>query len=173
MSVGSFYNLFKNKVDLAATLYVETQQQLFQALFEEVTNYKDAPAHDGIAAVVRSYLLWAAQHPTEMTYLAYRHQLEIGEDELEKAAETEFYALLGNWLQTQIDRGQIRTLPTEHYFALWFGPTEYLIRKALDTYGAFYKPSEPQLKEHLLSSADLLAESAWQLMRPWPVGTAG
>jgi hypothetical protein len=56
-------------------------------------------------------------------------------------------------------------LPPEHCFALWFGPTDYLVRTALDNYGTFYKPGEQQLKEHLLASADLLAGAAWHALK--------
>ena len=165
MSVGSFYYLFKNKVDLAATLYVETQQQLFQTLLEELSNHKDATAHEGIAALVRTYLNWAAEHTLEMTYLAYRHQLDIDEDEREKASETQFYSSLSGWLQNHMESGEIRKLPLEHCFALWFGPTEYLVRKALDAYGSFYKSTVMELKEHLMGSANLLGEAAWQILK--------
>lgn len=165
MSVGSFYYLFKNKVDLAATLYVETQEQLFQALLEELSNHKNATAHEGIAALVRTYLNWAAEHTLEMTYLAYRHQLDIDEDEREKASETQFFSLLSGWLQNHMENGEIRNMPVEHCFAMWFGPTEYLIRKALDTYGAYYKTTPLELKEHLMNSANLLGEAAWQNLK--------
>src|SRR4051812_21357257 len=68
MSVGSFYYLFKNKVDLAATLYLETQQQFFQNLVAKLSN--DREACDEVKELVQNYLQWAAEHPNEMYFLA-------------------------------------------------------------------------------------------------------
>ena len=43
ISVGSFYYLFKNKLDLATNLYVETQTQLHQSLFQELSLHQLRP----------------------------------------------------------------------------------------------------------------------------------
>jgi AcrR family transcriptional regulator len=165
MSVGSFYYLFKNKIDLAANLYVETQEQFFHSLLQELPHLKEARA--GIETLIRLYLRWAADHPTEMYYLAYRHELEIIEvaDEREKVSTTDFFTQLSLWLQPYIVRGEIRQLTTEQYFALWLGPTDYLIRTALNTSGAYANLTREQLQEHFLLSEETLAESAWQSLK--------
>lgn len=165
MSVGSFYYLFKNKIDLAANLYVETQKQFFQSLLEELSHQKEA--REGIEALIRAYLRWATDHPAEMYYLAYRHELEIIEvaDEREKASTADFFTQLSVWLQPYIAKGEIRTLSAEQYFALWFGPTDYLVRSVLNTAGAFDNPGEHQLQERFQESEQVLAEAAWQVLK--------
>lgn len=165
MSVGSFYYLFKNKIDLASNLYIETQEQFFQSLLQELPYLKEA--REGIETLIRAYFRWATDHPTEMYYLAYRHELEIIEiaDEREKMSKGDFFTQLSGWLQPYIARKEIRALTAEQCFALWFGPTDYLVRAALNSSGAFSKSAEHQLREHFLTSADVLAEAAWQALK--------
>ena len=165
MSVGSFYYLFKNKIDLAANLYVETQELFFQSLLQELSQQKDA--RGGIEALIRAYLRWATDHPTEMYYLAYRHELEIIEvaDEREKASAADFFAQLSAWLQPHIARGEIRALPDELCFALWFGPTDHLVRTVLNTSNASCSPDEHNLRERFQASAEVLAIAAWQALK--------
>jgi AcrR family transcriptional regulator len=162
MSVGSFYYLFKNKIDLAANLYMETQEQLFQSLLQEISYQKEA--REGIEALIRAYLRWAAEHATEMYYLAYRHELEIIEvaDEREKVSAADFFAQLSAWLQPYIDQGEIRPLTAEQCFALWLGPSDYFVRAALNVAG---NSGEDSLRERLLASEKVLGEAAWQALK--------
>jgi hypothetical protein len=147
------------------TLYVETQEQFFQSLLQELPHLKEA--REGIETLIRLYLRWAADHPTEMYYLAYRHELEIIEvaDEREKVSTSDFFTPLSLWLQPYIVRGEIRQLTAEQCFALWFGPTDYLVRTALNTSGAYAKLTSDQLQEHFLMSEEVLANSAWQALK--------
>ncbi|MBV9232130.1 MAG: TetR/AcrR family transcriptional regulator [Chloroflexi bacterium] len=165
VSVGSFYYLFKNKIDLASILYVETQEQFFQSLLKDIPHLKEA--REGIETLIRAYLHWAADHPTKMYYLAYRHESEIIEvaQERDKLSQTDFFAQLQTWLQPFIDRGEIRPLPAVQCFALWLGPTDYLVRDTLSTFGPFFNIAEPSLREHLLASTEVLAEAAWQALK--------
>jgi AcrR family transcriptional regulator len=164
VSVGSFYYLFKNKIELASILYVETQEQFFQYLLKDVPHLKEA--REGIETLIHAYLQWAADHPVEMYYLAYRHESEIIEvaQEREKLSQADFFAQLRTWLQPFIDQGEIRPLPAEQCFALWFGPTDYLVRDTLSVSGSSFNATEPALRERLLASVEVLAEAAWQAL---------
>ena len=165
ISVGSFYYLFKNKLDLATNLYVETQTQLYQRLFQELSQHQEA--RDGIEALVRAYFQWAAEHPQEMYYLLYRREVEIIEiaDEQGKASEREFQQRLREWLQPHITDKVIQPFPLEQCLALWFGPTVYLIRLALAPYGAFLASSPQELQEQLLISEKGIATAAWHALQ--------
>lgn len=165
VSVGSFYYLFKNKIELASILYVETQEQFFQSLLKDVPHLKEA--REGIETLIHRYLQWAADHPIEMYYLAYRHESEIIEvaQEREKLSQADFFAQLRTWLQPFIDQGEIRPLPAEQCFALWFGPTDYLVRDTLSVFGSSFTTAEPSLRERLLASVEVLAEAAWQALK--------
>lgn len=165
ISVGSFYYLFKNKIDLASILYVETQEHFFQSLLEQLPHLKEA--RKGIETLIQTYLQWAVDHPSEMYYLAYRHEVEIMEvaQEREKVSQMDFFAQIRAWLQPSIDRGEIRALSAEHCFALWFGPTDYLIRATLNTFGPCFTKTSPAWQERLLASTEVLAEAAWQTLQ--------
>jgi AcrR family transcriptional regulator len=170
VSVGSFYYLFKNKVDLAATLYVETQQQLYEALLERLSECPDGSARVGIAALMQAYMQWASDHPKEMYYLIFCRDPEVKNDEREQTAKTEFNSTVITWLQPCIERGELRPLAPQQYLALLFGPGDYLIHSVLDSYdanhGAGNGSISQQLRDDLLHSADPLTEAICQaLMR--------
>ncbi len=163
ISVGSFYYLFKNKLDLAANLYLEIQTQFYQKLLQELSQQKEARA--GVEATVRAYLHWAADHPTEMCYMLYRREVEILEiaDEKEKASEIDFRQHLDEWLRPHIDQKVIRSLSLDDCLALWFGPTLYLVRTVLASFVSS-SDSEHGLQERLLASEKVLALAAWQAL---------
>ncbi len=165
ISVGSFYYLFKNKLDLAANLYLETQTQLYQSLLQELSQYNEA--QEGIEALVRAYCRWTTEHPQEMYYLLYRREVEIIEiaDEQEKASERDFQQRLREWLHPHITNEVIRSLPLEQCLALWLGPTVYFVRLVLAPYGAFRAPSQQEFQEQLLTAEKEMVVAAWQSLR--------
>ena len=165
ISVGSFYYLFKNKLDLAASLYLEIQTQFYQSLLQELSHQKEARA--GIEALVRTYLHWAANHPVEMYYMMYRRDVEILEiaDEKEKASETDFHQCLYEWLQPHMTQKDIRLLQLDHCLALWFGPTQYLVLTMIAPLGVFITSFENELAERLLVFEKVMAADAWLALR--------
>jgi AcrR family transcriptional regulator len=164
ISVGSFYYLFKNKLDLAATLHLEIQSQFYQYLLQELAQQQGAQA--GIEATVRAYLRWAVEHPAEMYYMLYRRDVEILEiaDEKEKASEADFRQRLEEWLRPHIAAQILKPLPLDHCLALWFGPTLYLVHTALAPSGASSSPPTAALQEQLLASDEIMATAAWQAL---------
>jgi AcrR family transcriptional regulator len=165
ISVGSFYYLFKNKLDLAATLYLEIQSQFYQYLLQELFQQKGAQA--GIEATVRAYLHWATDHPVEMYYLLYRRDVEILEiaDEKEKASETDFRQHLEEWLQPSLAAKVLRPLSLDHCLALWFGPTFYLVHTVLSPFGTCGSSRGQEWRGQLLASEEVMVRSAWQALR--------
>ena len=166
ISVGSFYYLFKNKLDLAANLYLETQTQLYQSLFQELSQHQEA--REGIEALVRAYLRWTATHPRETYYLLYRCEVEIIEiaDEQGKASERTFHQRVREWLQPHMTDGVIRAIPFEQCLALWLGPTVYLVRLVLAPYGSFLASSPHEFQEQLLTYEKAMSAAAWQILQP-------
>jgi AcrR family transcriptional regulator len=164
VSVGSFYYLFKNKLDLAANLYVETQLNFYQSLLQEISQYQEA--REGVEALVRAYLRWASEHPQETYYLLYRREVEIIEiaDEQGKASERDFHQRLHEWLQPRIMNESIQPFPHEQCMALWLGPTMYLVRLILAPYGSYLAPSQHELQEQLLTVEKRMATAAWQAL---------
>lgn len=164
ISVGSFYYLFKNKLDLAANLYLETQVDFYQSLLQELSQYQEA--REGVEALVRAYLHRAVEHPQETYYLLYRREVEIIEiaDEQGKASERDFQQRLREWLQPHIMNKSIAPFSYEQCMALWLGPAMYLVRLILAPYGSFLAPSQQELQEQLLSAEKRLAMAAWQAL---------
>ena len=165
ISVGSFYYLFKNKLDLAATLHLEIQTQFHQHLLQELSQHQGAQA--GIEAIVRAYLHWAADHPAEMYYMLYRRDVEILEitSEKGKASETNFRQRLEEWLQPALVAKVLKPLPLDHCLALWFGPTLYLVHTVLASFGACGSSPEQNWREQLLASEEVMVRAAWQALR--------
>lgn len=168
VSVGSFYYLFKNKTDLAAIIYLEIQQQLFEILLDELSNHPGASAKEGIRALLQTYFQWASEHPREMYYLIFCRDPEIKNDEREKTLETEFERAVINWLQPSVDGGDLRSLTPQQCLALLFGPANYLIRSVLDKYdtdaGANNGANHQRLRDDLLNSTEVLIEGIWQAL---------
>lgn len=164
ISVGSFYYLFKNKLDLAATLHLEVQTQFYQHLLQELASH--GGAQEGIEATVRAYLHWAADHPMNMYYMLYRRDGEILEiaDEKGRASEMDFQQHLEEWLRPFLTAHLLRPLPLEHCLALWFGPTLYLVHTVLAPIGALDTSSDQAWREKLLASEELMAQAAWQAL---------
>lgn len=164
ISVGSFYYLFKNKLDLAATLYLEVQTQFYQHLLQELSQHKEAQA--GIEATVRAYLHWATDHPSEMYYLLFRRDVEIQQiaGEKGKASLTDFHQHLEEWLQPFLAKKVLKPLPLDHCMALWFGPTFYQVHNVLASFRACASSSGPNWREQLLASEEVMVRAAWQAL---------
>jgi AcrR family transcriptional regulator len=166
MSVGSFYYLFKNKTDLAVTLYLEIQEQFSLLVIEELAHYEQA--RDGIEGLVRFFLNWASEHTPEASYLVWFREREIfqlPQQEREKVHGTTCMQQLIQWLQLHMDQGTIRQLPPEQAIALWFGPANGLVQQALGAFGMFYTSPNPHARELLQTSIDPFAEAAWQTFK--------
>src|SRR5580658_5130138 len=59
-SVGSFYHHFKNKLEVAAALYLSILESYQQAFVTELRKHSEPRA--GIEAGVRHHLSWVASH---------------------------------------------------------------------------------------------------------------
>ncbi len=162
MSVGSFYYLFKNKTDLAVTLYLEIQEQFSRQILEELAYYEQA--HDGIEGLVRFFLNWASEHTPEASYLVWFREREIfqlPQQEREKVLGMTCMQQLIQWLQRHMAQGTIKQFSSEQAIALWFGPANGLVQQALGAFGMFYTSPDPHVRELLQTSADPFAEAAW------------
>lgn len=58
-SVGSFYQHFQGKVNVAAALYLETLESYQRAFLNELSRHREA--RGGIEGTVRHHLKWTAQ----------------------------------------------------------------------------------------------------------------
>ncbi len=169
VSVGSFYHHFRDKLSLAATVYLEHLQRFQRDLLVELDRH--ARTEDAVRGLVLAYLRWAGADPRAMRYLAQcrePHVAEISEGE-EARLKQHFYGRLTGWLDERAAAGELRALPHEHSCALWLGPAEQLVRAAIDPSGHFAKPGADALSAHLARAERVLADAAWEaLRRPAP-----
>ncbi|MEU0312866.1 helix-turn-helix domain-containing protein [Nocardioides sp. NPDC006273] len=165
VSVGSFYHHFRDKLDLAATVYLEHLQRFQSDLLVELDRHERT--EDAVRGLVTAYLRWAGADPRAMGYL---HQCresnvaEISEGE-EARLKQAFYGRLTGWLGERAATGELRALPNEHSLALWLGPAEQLVRAAIDPSEHFAAPEPDALVAHLTRAERVLADAAWETLR--------
>lgn len=169
VSVGSFYHHFRDKLDLAATVYLEHLQRFQRDLLAELDRH--ARTEDAVRGLVLAYLRWAGADPRAMGYL---HQCrepsvaEISEGEEARLKQC-FDGRLAGWLGERAATGELRALPHEHSLALWLGPAEQLVRAAIDPSGHSTTPDPDALGARLAHAERVLADAAWEaLRRPAP-----
>jgi len=169
VSVGSFYHHFRDKLDLAATVYLEHLERFQRDLLVELDRH--ARTEDAVRGLVLAYLRWAGGDPRAMGYL---HQCrepnvaEIAEGE-EARLKQSFDGRLAGWLDERAATGELRALPYEHSLALWLGPAAHLVRAAIEPSGRSTAPKPDALTAHLARAERVLADAAWEaLRRPAP-----
>jgi AcrR family transcriptional regulator len=171
--VGSFYHHFRDKLSLAATVYLEHLQRFQRDLLVELDRH--ARTEDAVRGVVVAYLRWAGADPRAMGYLHQCREpnvVEISEGE-EARLKQGFYDRLAGWLGERAATGELRALPHEHSLALWLGPAEQLVRAAIEPSGHSTELEPDALAAHLAHAERVLADAAWQaLRRPAPGDTA-
>ena len=165
VSVGSFYHHFRDKLSLAATIYVEHLQRFQRDLLIELNRHAHTDA--AIRGLVLAYLRWAAANPRAMHYLLQCREPNVAEisERAEARLKQDFYGRLADWLAERAATGDLRALPHEHSCALWLGPAEQLVRAAIDPSGHFAKPGADALSAHLARAERVLADAAWEALR--------
>ena len=161
VSNGSLYHHFPTKAHLADALYAQTLRDFHAALVKPISGR--AGTHFGIKALVRSYVDWVLQNPGAARLL---HELKRGgqiagaSGEWEQA-NAEGMEVLRQWVQRQVDAGEMRAMPFPVWVAVVFAPSLSLtpqwlrhdppqvpqpVRTALE-YAAWYAvavPAEPK-----------------------------
>ena len=172
VSVGSFYHHFRDKLSLAATVYLEHLQRFQRDLLVELDRH--ARTEDAVRGVVVAYLRWAGADPRAMGYLHQCREpnvVEISEGE-EARLKQGFYDRLAGWLGERAATGELRALPHEHSLALWLGPAEQLVRAAIEPSGHSTAPEPDALAAHFAHAERVLADAAWQALRRPATGDA-
>jgi len=155
-SVGSFYHHFAGKVEVAAALYLETLAAYQHAFLSELRPHQHAQS--GIEGAVRYHLLWVGDQPTLASYLTHCREPEVAaasEAHAQKLNRLFFSEALG-WLQRHAERGDLRPLPPNLYYALWMGPAGEFTRLWL---------AGRQQRAPLADAAMTLAPAAWEALR--------
>jgi len=155
-SVGSFYHHFASKVEVAATLYLETLGAYQAAFARELLAHDDARA--GIEAVVRQHLRWVGRNPELASYLTHCREPEVVAASEARVQELNqgFFGSVAGWLGRFAQGGTIRALPPDLYYALWMGPAEVFTRLWL---------ASGRSKSALTHAQKTLPPAAWEALR--------
>jgi AcrR family transcriptional regulator len=157
-SVGSFYHHFRNKVDVAAVLYLETLETYQAAFLTELHRHPEA--RSGIESTVRHHLRWTGRNPERATYLMHCREPEVAEASEARAQQLNraFFEEVGAWLAAQVKVEKVRRISVPLYHALWMGASDEFTRLWL------LEPHPRDLRQ-LAKAEDLLAQTAWQNLR--------
>jgi AcrR family transcriptional regulator len=156
-SVGSFYHHFGGKADVAAALYLETLELYEQRFLAELRKHERA--RDGIEGAVRQHLRWTERNPKQASYLIHCREPEVAELSEDRAQQLNriFFDEVLKWLGRRADKGEIRKLPPDVYYALWMGPANEFTRLWL-----LASNRDPQ---RITRAEALLASAAWEALR--------
>ncbi len=155
-SVGSIYHTFKNKEEIAASLYAESIAAFRQALAGSIE--KASEAEDVVKSLVVSFLTFAeVNHQLSRYIWLCRHNEFL--DKITSHPTSVGFDKLGRKLTKSIRKaekdGKIVHLPARILWSIIFGIPLAYVRDWLDGFNP-----EPPTKV-----ADMLAESVWKALK--------
>lgn len=157
-STGSIYHHFRSKEQLAAAVYVEGVIDYQTGLLAELARHTEARA--GIAAMVRYYLRWVAEHPDWARYLVRMRQAEFLAPTAQSLRELNRTLVreVARWFEPHIRAGTLRNLPKDLYIALLLGPSQEFVRQYLTS----------RAKTDIETASQVLAEATWRALETRP-----
>lgn len=127
-SVGSIYHHFGNKEGIVAYLFLNGLDDYWQRLLAALQQAADAEA--GVRAMVSCYVEWVLASQDLARFIFQARTLVSrsaqGEQLLQKNKEN-LRAALG-YFKPWLERGELRQLPSELYWALIVGPAQEYCR---------------------------------------------
>lgn len=154
-SVGSIYHNFKNKENVAVSLYNEGLTSFRATLFNSIKNKDDV--EDVVKTLVKSFLefselnhqlskyMWLCRH-NEFITGEIRHPTKVGYDDLGRK--------LTKTIKNGIREGKIRPLRADVIWSILFGIPLSFVRDWLDSYSK-HSPS---------ALAGEIADSCWRAL---------
>ncbi len=157
-STGSIYHHFRSKQALAAALYIEGVTAYQRQMLDVLAAHPDA--EDGVRATVRNYLRWVAENPKLARFLLTTPEPDLPNETIGDLEDLNGYFLseTAAWRRRHHVTGALRVVPSDLYRAVVIGGAEAFARLWLA--GTTTTP--------LQQASDILAEAAWQAVRPPP-----
>lgn len=154
-STGSLYHHFGGKEHLGAALVVEAVESFHEHFVAALQGARTA--RSGVRAGVRGYLTWVAEDPDRARLLITGLDPAVGPlaDPRRRELNRAFFLTVRGHVERWIERGDVRRLPDEVWYALWIGPAAQLSRRWL----------QGRLTADLTRIADQLADGAWLALR--------
>ncbi len=154
-SVGSVYHHFKDREGVLYALYRDCFEDCFDQLRTAVlaTN----TAHEGIMALVYTYLDWVAANPSRATFIYEASQGTLLRSYVADIAAFKgaFYADIFAWMEPFVEAGELLRLPPWAYDAIMMGPAHEFARRWL---GGMQELSMPEAQT-------IIAEAVWRAVR--------
>ena len=129
MSVGSFYNYFENKENIAITLYSNIESCLFEVLCEIEKVHESA--HDRCRAAVQHLFETTEKNPDIMQYLLYTKHREFMPIEKTAFASPPFWKMKEMVIKGQ-ENGEIRNIEPNVAMNAIFGSAIRMIFLRID-----------------------------------------
>lgn len=129
MSVGSFYNYFKNKESIAITLYSNIENCLYEALCE--IERANATTHDRCHMAVSYLFEETERNPASMQYLLYTKHREFMPVEKTVFASLPFLKMK-SWVEQGQVYGEIRNIDPNIAMNAIFGSAVRMIFLRID-----------------------------------------
>lgn len=129
MSVGSFYNYFKNKESIAITLYSNIENCLYEALCE--IEKAHANTHDRCYTAVKHLFEETERNPASMQYLLYTKHREFMPVEKTVFASLPFLKMK-SWVELGQASGEIRNIDANIVMNAIFGSAVRMIFLRID-----------------------------------------
>lgn len=156
-SVGSIYHTFKNKEEIAASLYEESISAFRQALSRSIEAASEP--EDVVKALVKSFMTFAEVNHQLSRYIWLCRHAEFL-DQISSHPTSVGFDKLGRKLTKSIRQaeksGQIRHLPAQILWSVIFGVPLAYVRDWLD---GFNKVSP-------IHASEQIADSVWRSLKP-------
>jgi AcrR family transcriptional regulator len=128
VSNGSLYHHFPTKTQLADALYAHTLRDFHAALMVPIGGKASAQA--GVKGLVRAYIQWVLQHPTQARLLhALRRGGDMAEGTETSTANEDAFSTLKAWMEQRMEAGEMRVMPFHLWMALLFSPAMSLTQR--------------------------------------------
>lgn len=130
-SVGSVYHHFKDREGVLYALYRDCFEDCFDQLRTAVLS--TTTAHEGIMALVYTYLDWVAANPSRATFIYEASQGTLLRSYVADIAAFKgaFYADIFAWMEPFVEAGELLRLPPWAYDAIMMGPAHEFARRWL------------------------------------------
>lgn len=155
-SHGSIYHHFGSKEAVALALY-EAGMHAYQASILTPLQQQDS-LRGGIRAIITSHLEVVAANPSLSMFLTRVGMADASEEGAARIAaiNQEFFRAMHDWLRPYVERGEVIRVAPALYTPLILGPTTHFARHWL----------AHRLTLDMAEVAEVLAEAAWQALRP-------
>ncbi|TAL20072.1 MAG: TetR/AcrR family transcriptional regulator [Aquabacterium sp.] len=160
VSNGSLYHHFPTKPQLAQAVYDDALGRYHAALLPALSNAQGTPlaAEAGVRALVSAHLEWVVAQPQAAAVLhRLRHTPAVAEAEPEIGQRNAgALAVLGAWMRSRVEAGELADLPLPVWIALVFAP-------ALQLTAGWLRQQPPSIPPDLRRR---LADAAWRAVAP-------